>query len=167
MNHTILISLVDQLTPMLRALAQQLFWDEATAEDLVQTTFLALARLPEPPRYPKAWSWETLRKLAAAFHRQKFRREKRERKVALLESETWDPLEGLAHSEAMGQVWNALETLDSADRELLVAILWGNSTFMEAAKVLGGSASNLHRRYHQILDQLRLQIKEGHHVEQK
>ncbi len=151
---------------MLRALAQQLVWDGATAEDLVQTTFLALARLPEPPRHPKAWTWETLRKLAAAYHRQKFRREKRERMAAPEECATWDPLEGLAQSEVLSQIGSAMDTLDSNDRELVVAILWGNLTFAEAAKVLGGSASNLHRRYHQVLAQLRLQIRKGQHVDQ-
>lgn len=164
MNHTTLTSLVNQHTPMLRALAHQLVREGAAAEDLVQTTFLALAGLPDPPNHPKAWLWQTLRRLGAASHRQRFRREKREMRVAQSEACHPNPLEELCHSEDSDRLQDALDTLSPDDRELLVAVLWGNLSFAEAARVLGGSSSSLHRRYHQILNRLRQEIVEENHV---
>ena len=164
MNHTTLTLLVDQHTPMLRALAHQLVGDRAAAEDLVQNTLLALAGLAVPPNHPKAWLWQTLRRLGAASHRQRFRREKREMRVAQSEACNLDPLEGLCRTEDSARLQAALDTLPCEDRELLVAVLWGNLTFVEAAKVLGGSSSSLHRRYHQILKRLRQEIVEESHV---
>ena len=164
MNRTTLILLVDQHTPMLRALAHQMVRDEAAAEDLVQATFLALAGLAIPPNHPKAWLWQTIRRLGAASHRQRFRREKRDLRVAQSEACNPDPLEGLCRSEDSASLQAALDTLSCEDRELLVAVLWGKLTFAEAAKVLGGSSSSLHRRYHQILNKLRKEIVEETHA---
>jgi RNA polymerase sigma factor (sigma-70 family) len=164
MNHTTLTLLVDEHTPMLRALAHQLVRDEAATEDLVQATFLALAGLAVPPNHPKAWLWQTLRRIGAESHRQRFRREKREMRVAQSEACHPDPLEGLCRSEDSACLQAALGTISCEDRELLVAVLWGNLTFVEAAKVLGGSSSSLHRRYHQILNKLRQEIMEKNHA---
>lgn len=149
---------------MLRALAHQLVRDAAGAEDLVQGTFLALAGMAVPPTHPKTWLWQTLRRLGAASCRQRFRREKRELRVAQAEACTANPLEGLCQKEDSVRLQTALDALSGEDRELLVAVLWGNLTFADAAKVLGGSSSSLHRRYHQILKRLRQEIVEESHV---
>lgn len=149
---------------MLRVVASQLALDSHEVEDLLQDTFLALAKLSSPPEFPKAWLWRTLRNLALNRKRQWFRRQKREMVKGRPESQPWDPVEEIGQEENLDRLRECLGRLPWQDRELLAAILWGNLSFAEAAQVLGGSPSALHRKFHQIVDRLKHWMGETHHA---
>jgi RNA polymerase sigma-70 factor (ECF subfamily) len=164
MDTDTLVRMLETHTPMLRALAHQLAQDSHEAEDLVQEAFLALAKLPKCPEFPKTWLWRTLRNQALSRRRGWFRRQNRERQSMRDPSIEEDPSARMSQAERMGKLGACLGELPAEERELLAAILWGEMSFAEAAQVLGGSSSSLHRRYHATLDRLRVLMGEKEHA---
>ena len=55
----------------------------------------------------------------------------------------------------------ALKTLDSEQREIVIARIWGGLSFEEIGETCGVSSSTAHRRYESGLRELRKQLGES------
>mgnify|MGYP006281876941 CR=1 FL=1 len=155
----ILMALVEVHGPWLQAMAYQFVLGTGLeSDDLVQETFLALAGLNSPPRFPKTWLWRTLRNLAISAKRTKERQSRRDRAAHQKEATDTNPLDGLIQYEVAVSLREIIFRLPENERELLVAIHWAGLTFTEAAQVLGIPSSTLHRRYQEMLTLFRAQM---------
>ncbi len=121
------------------------------AEDAVQEAFVRLARQDPPPRDPRAWLFRVARRRALLAGRGDRRRRRREGEAAQrshAESnghDAWfaeaDDRIDARHAKAL------LAELPEAEREVIVARLWGALTFDEIAKLVGCGLTTAHRRY--------------------
>ena len=138
-----LANLVDRHAGALVLFARQ--WSSAP-EDVVQTAFLKLVRLPIPPDNPVPWLYTVVRNAARDSLRAEKRRSKYETRRAE-QSTPWfymgDDVGGLDAETAT----QALSELPLETREIVIAHLWGGLTFEQIAGALGGSASTAFRRY--------------------
>jgi len=155
MNGDALEALVLRYASSLALYARQ--WTTAP-DDLVQTAFLKLVRLPKPPDHPGAWLYATVRNAAIDAQRRERRRQKYEARRAERTPLWFEPSElrdGLDAEEAT----HALAQLTDDVREIVVAHLWGGLTFEQIAAMLGSSASTVYRRYAGGLQQLRAKLE--------
>jgi len=130
----------------------------SAAEDLVQTAFLSLARLAEPPRDPVTWLYRVVRNGAVSHWRQEQRRQRREQAVAEERGEWFQPTQQAALDQA--ELREALSRLESAEREVVVLHIWGGLTFVQLGEVLETSSSTAQRQYAAALARLKM-ILEG------
>jgi RNA polymerase sigma-70 factor (ECF subfamily) len=146
--------LVDEHAAALVLYAQQ--WCEAP-EDIVQEALLTLVRQAEAPGNPVGWLYRVVRNAAISASRSAARRQRREAAVAQ-RREPWfhaspdDRLDASAATEALKQ-------LPIAQRETIVARLWGGLSFDEIAQLTGSSTSTVHRWYQQGLATLRERLE--------
>lgn len=146
----ILVRLLDDHGAALLLYARQ--WCDAP-EDVVQDAVLQLMRQPAPPDNLTGWMYHAVRNLALNASRSSRRRAKREAEVACCR-EPWfvpsenDRLDAAAASEALAE-------LPLAQRETIVARLWGGLSFEEISRLTGSSTSTVHRWYHQGIVALR------------
>jgi RNA polymerase sigma-70 factor (ECF subfamily) len=122
-------------------------------EDVVQDALIALARQAELPENPVAWLYRVVRNGAFSASRSATRRQRREAAAAhrgepWFESSPGDRLDASAATEA-------LRHLPAAQRETIVARLWGGLSFDEIATLAGSSTSTVHRWYQEGLAALR------------
>ncbi|MCE5266986.1 MAG: sigma-70 family RNA polymerase sigma factor [Planctomycetaceae bacterium] len=114
-------------------------------EDVVQEAFLLLTRQAIAPQNPVGWLYQVVRNSAINAARSGRRRSRRET-IAASKSDPWfepsldERLDAAAATEAMTQ-------LPLAQREAIVARLWGGLSFDEIARLSGSSAATVHRRY--------------------
>ena len=104
----------------LQGLARNLVADEATAEDLVQETWVAAIK--KPPRdtdRPRSWMRSVVRRLAARNHRQRFRRSARERAVSIPEA-TGDAQDLVVRAEMQRQVASEVLRLEEPARSTIL-----------------------------------------------
>jgi RNA polymerase sigma-70 factor (ECF subfamily) len=131
--------------------------DDGAADDVVQEAFVALAGLETEPERPAAWLFRAVRNAAINAGRAGDRRRRHEAAAA---DRGWfvvvEGREGAVDPESMRR---ALEGLPDREREAIVAHLWGGLSFEEAAEVLGGSSSQVHRLYHAGLALLRERLQ--------
>ena len=116
----------------------------ASAEDIVQDTFVKLACQRRLPAQPAAWLFRTARNTAISAARQSKRRSDRESKSA--KPEAWlcsshDRMDAQAASLALNDLPDEL-------REVVVARIWGALTFEEIAQLVDASLSVVYRNYH-------------------
>ena len=131
-------------------------WTDA-ADDCVQEALIELAGQRELPANPVAWLYRVVRNRAISQYRASRRRERREelasrlrpRESAAATEPSVDPLELAA----------ALEALDEAVREAVVARTWGGLGFEQIAELAGCSVSTAHRRYEAGLAALRERLQ--------
>jgi RNA polymerase sigma-70 factor (ECF subfamily) len=127
-------------------------WCE-TPEDVVQEAFLLLVRQTIAPDNPVGWLYRVVRNRAINAARSRGRQSRRETAVAA-QGEPWfnaatgDRLDAAAATAA-------LKHLSIAEREAIVARLWGGLTFDEIARISGSSTSTVHRCYRRGLAALR------------
>ena len=146
----ILLRLLDEHATALILYARQ--WCDAP-EDVVQEAVLQLMRQAEVPDNLPGWIYRAVRNLALNTSRASRRRGRREAEVAGCR-EPWfvssedDRLDAAAATEALAQ-------LPLAQRETIVARLWGGLSFEEISQLTGSSTSSVHRWYHQGLAALR------------
>jgi RNA polymerase sigma factor (sigma-70 family) len=129
----------------------------AQAEDVVQESFVKLAAQRVAPRQPLAWLYQVVRRGAISRRRAEERRARHE--STSQRSELWfrsDPGAGLDAESAT----QALQKLPLAQREIIVAHLWGGLTFADIAKLVGTSTSSAHRLYLAGLAELRHALDE-------
>jgi RNA polymerase sigma-70 factor (ECF subfamily) len=142
--------LVDEHAAALELFARQ--WTP-WAEDVVQEAFMRLVAQPNGPENPKAWLYAVVRNGAMSAARSAQRRLRHETQAGAERPEWFQPSEH-APLEAAAAT-NALAQLPLADREIIVAHLWGRLTFEQIAELVGATSSTAHRRYVAGLTRLR------------
>jgi RNA polymerase sigma-70 factor (ECF subfamily) len=136
----------------LRLFAQQ--WvDAATAEDVVQEALVALFAERPAPQNPIAWMYRVVRNAAFNQHRASTRRWRRERVVAEARGDWFESRPDVAMDARAAE--QALASLTSENRQLVVMRIWGELTFAEIASVMALSESTVHGRYKKALGELR------------
>ena len=135
--------LLDRYLPPLVLYARQ--WCR-TPEDVVQETFIKLARQTEPPHHPVAWLYRAVRNRAISQLRSERRRQNHEGQVAAKASLWFTPSEDSSALDAQAAT-EALSLLSLEQREIIVAHLWGGLTFEQIAEITGSSAATCWRRY--------------------
>ncbi len=135
-----------------------------TPEDVVQEAFLRLMDQREPPRNPVAWLYRVVRNEAFNAARAAARRKRHESAAAedgdshptssWFDRSTEQPFDAQEATEA-------LERLAHAERETVVARLWGGLSFEEVAALTGVSTSTAYRRYHSGIQALRERLQSG------
>jgi RNA polymerase sigma factor (sigma-70 family) len=146
MEPELLGDLIDRLAATLELYARQ--WC-GTPEDVVQEAFLALASQPRPPASPEAWLFRAVRN-GAINAGIASRRRLRHEAGAAIDASAWfevDPPGRLESTVAPDVAQAALENLPIAQREVIVAHLWGGLTFDQIAEIAGTSSSSAHRLY--------------------
>ena len=139
--------LVDRYAAALELYARQ--WCHAP-EDVVQEAFLKLVAQRRRPDQPGAWLFRVVRN-GAINAAVAARRRRRHEAEAAGEAGVW--LE--AGSDASGGTGSldaeaasaALQSLPLAEREVIVAHLWGGLTFEQIGELSGCSSSTAHRFY--------------------
>jgi RNA polymerase sigma-70 factor (ECF subfamily) len=124
-----------------------------TPEDVVQEAFLLLVRQAEPPQHVLGWLYRVVRNAAVSASRSASRRTRREAAVAHRGEPWFQPAPGDLLDGA--QAAEALRQLPIAEREVIVARLWGGLSFEEIAGLAGASTSSVHRWYQRGLAALR------------
>ena len=147
--------LIDDLADALELYARQ-WCDEP--EDVVQEAFVKLASLPETPLNPAAWLFRAVRNGAINAGIARRRRDRHEFEAATEASARWfEAKKAGRHEYAIDpdSAQLALSALPLAEREVIVAHLWGGLTFEQIADLAGLSTSSAHRLYQAGLKALR------------
>jgi RNA polymerase sigma-70 factor, ECF subfamily len=145
--------LYSQKAAQLLLYARALGLSHSEAEDVLQETFIALLRLPAPPKAVENYAYRTVRNRAINYKRSLWRRVARE-----LESMRWferDPDETPTERVAM----RALQNLPREQREVIVLKIWSRHTFDEIAGLLELSPNTVAGRYRYGLEKLRASMK--------
>ena len=114
--------------------------------DVVQEVFVDLSLRQTPPDNLTAWLFGATRNRALHWARSETRLARREKKASRPEATT--PLQA---AEKKLDAESALAILDTQQREIVVARLWGDLNFDEVGKLVGISAATAWRRYDQAL----------------
>ena len=125
-------------------------------DDAVQEAMIELARQSEMPPDPVAWLYQAVRFRAINLHRGDQRRTNREHDAACQR----EPFFVAAASDDFDtdEVEDALRHLSVADREIVVAKIWGGLTFDKIAELTRQSSSTVHRRYHTSLETMKQKL---------
>jgi RNA polymerase sigma factor (sigma-70 family) len=118
-------------------------WCDAP-EDIVQEAFLLLARQTVAPDNLVGWIYRVVRNRAINASRTKTRRSRRE--TAVSRSEAWFDVGGDERIDSAAAT-AVLQGLPLAEREAIVARLWGGLSFDEIARLSGSSISTVYRKY--------------------
>jgi RNA polymerase sigma factor (sigma-70 family) len=128
-------------------------WTDS-ADDCVQEALVELARQPKAPNHTIAWLYRVVKNRALNVARGARRRREREsramaeRFVVVEQSAAFDRDDSSAAIEA-------LEKLETSERELVVMRIWGGLKYDEIAEALAISISTAHRQYERALLKLR------------
>ena len=125
-------------------------------DDALQDALIDLAQLALEPRDPVAWLFKTVRRKAINQVRSENRRSKYQQ-LAAEQREPWftrDP----ASSMGSNEIESLLAELDTLDREIVVARIWGELSFEQIAELVDRSMSFVYRRYQQTLRDLEKKI---------
>ncbi len=125
----------------------------AAPEDVVQEGFLLLARQSATPENPTGWLYRVVRNGAISASRSAGRRLRREAAVAH-DAKPWFETADDSRLDAMSAM-RALQQLPLAEREVVVARIWGGLSFEEIAGLTGSATSTVYRRYQAGLAALR------------
>jgi RNA polymerase sigma factor (sigma-70 family) len=133
--------------------ARQWLPDVASAEDAVQEAMTALLAQARPPDDPVAWMFRAVRNAAIDQARATSGRRRRERAVAGVRREWFEPgIDALLDAQAAER---AMRQLPADSREIVVLRIWSGLGFAQIARVTGLGVSTVHGRYVAALDQLR------------
>jgi RNA polymerase sigma factor (sigma-70 family) len=130
-------------------------WCDAP-EDIVQEAFLLLARQTVAPDNLVGWIYRVVRNRALNASRTKARRSRRE--TAVSRREAWFDTGGDDRLDAAAAA-TALQGLPLAEREAIVARLWGGLSFDEIARLSGSSISTVYRNYQRGIAAMRERLK--------
>jgi RNA polymerase sigma-70 factor (ECF subfamily) len=145
--------LIDRHAAALELYARQ--WCGA-AEDVVQDAFLKLARQPRTPDNPAAWLFRAVRNGAINAGISDRRRRRHESEAADTRGWFQAPADESATDAIDPTAAEAeLQFLPLAQREVIVAYLWGGLSFEQIGQVAGTSSSTAHRLYAAGLSALR------------
>lgn len=149
-SHASTISqLLEEHSAKLTLFARQ--WSDSP-EDVVQESFIELARQVEIPNQPLAWLYRAVRNRAINSLRSKQRREHHERIAAELfdqrSAAKLDDIERLV-------LFECFEQLSAEERELIVLRVWSGLKWSEVASVTNTSTSSAQRNYVAALQTLK------------
>jgi RNA polymerase sigma-70 factor (ECF subfamily) len=119
-------------------------------DDVVQQSLIDLAAQRELPASPVAWLFAAVRRRAISQWRTDKRRQQHETAAA----KRWFQARRDRH-EAATAATDALAELNLADREIVIAHVWGRLTFEEIAPLVGISQSTAQRRYEAAIERLK------------
>jgi RNA polymerase sigma-70 factor (ECF subfamily) len=129
-----------------------------TPEDVVQEALLRLMHERTLPERPIAWMYQAVRRRAITAARASARRRRYEAAAGSrsdwFQSSPDDRLDAQSAAAALGE-------LEVADREVVIARLWGGLSFEEIGELVGCSSSAAHRRYTTTLVKLRVKLGES------
>jgi RNA polymerase sigma-70 factor (ECF subfamily) len=153
MDSELLGRLLDEHAAALELYARQ--WCDVP-EDVVQDAFLKLASQRKLPDRPLPWLYRVVRN-AAIDAGQAARRRRIHESTAACQTDPWfetapDDRPGTIDPE---EATEALRILPLAQREVIVAHLWGGLSFEQIAELTGSSSSSAHRHYTEGLTVLR------------
>jgi RNA polymerase sigma factor (sigma-70 family) len=143
----LLAELIDRHGAALKLYARQ--WC-SNPDDVVQQALIQLAACRKLPESPAAWLFVVVRRLAISGARSDRRRRLHEEAAAAVWFARSKHRQDAAEAAA-----DALGELPLADREIVIAHLWGRLTFAEIAPLVGVSHSTAQRRYEAAIDRLR------------
>jgi RNA polymerase sigma-70 factor (ECF subfamily) len=126
-------------------------WSDA-ADDCVQEALIRLAGQSPWPDNAVAWLYRVVRNLGISQARRGNRRRRHEELASRLRQEVSESDESPVDTSTLAA---ALESLEPAQREVVVARIWGKLTLEQIAEVVGCSKSAVHRRYEAALAALR------------
>jgi RNA polymerase sigma-70 factor (ECF subfamily) len=126
-------------------------WTDA-ADDCVQEALIRLAGQAPWPDNAVAWLYRVVKNQAINQARSGDRRRRHEGLASRLRQEASETGESPVD---VGVLAAALEGLEPAQREVLVAKVWGKLTLEQIAEALSSSKSTVHRRYEAALTALR------------
>ena len=144
--------LFEQLGGQLGLYARQ-WLDAALAEDVVQDAFVKLISQRKSPENVRGWLFRVVRNEAISrLRRQKSHRAHVER-VSAEEVGWFEPrADDLIDAEAAQQ---AMESLTTEQREVVVLRIWGQMSLKEIAEIVGRPVSTVHSRYKAALAAMR------------
>jgi RNA polymerase sigma factor (sigma-70 family) len=151
----------EQLGPLIDAHAAALVlyarqWC-AAPEDVVQESFLKLARTAPPPRRLLPWLYAVVRNGARSAARAERRRRTHEGRAAARTPAWFVPAEPTSLDAEIATA--ALADLPADQREAVVAHVWGGLTFEEVGELTDSSAATAYRRYAAGLAALRDKLR--------
>ncbi len=147
--------LIEQVLPALELYARQ--WSREPA-DIVQEACLRLWKQEIAPQDARAWLFRVVRNLSISQMRTTRHRTKQEKLDAIGEA-GWFEQDADQQLDA-ADVTRRLQELPEELREPVIAHVWGELTFHEIGELVGASASTVHRRYQQAMEQLRTQLRQ-------
>ncbi|KKK84931.1 hypothetical protein LCGC14_2778380 [marine sediment metagenome] len=150
---------LDEQAPGLILFARQWVSCHADAEDVFHTAFVRFWRQRHRVRDPIPFLYRCVRSVAANWHRERVRREKRERAVNPQPLFATDQ-DRLAKAETDEAIEGALLRLSAEQREVVVMRIWGELTFSQIGEVLSVSPSTADTRYRSGLKHLHLELDE-------
>lgn len=156
MHPVILQELFASLSSALVLYARQ--WCK-NPEDAVQEAFIDLASCSSEPTSPKGWLYATTRRKAQNIARAESRQRSHLEQWIQQDNENrtgeyWtepSTRNGIAASEVL----DGLDSLESEQREMIIAKVWGELTFEELAELMNCSSASAYRRYVSALAELK------------
>lgn len=143
--------LLDEHGPALALYAAQ--WTDA-ADDCVQEALVELARQPVVPSNVRAWLYRVVKNRALNAARSARRRQERETRAMAARLVASSPHVDFDRADALAAI-DALDQLETSERELVVLRIWGGLTLEEIGEALAISISTAHRQYARALEKLR------------
>ena len=131
-------------------------------EDCVQETFVKLATLSPPPENCVAWLFAATRNAALSSLRSRKRRSKHESFSSWLRcrnAKSSDPANLIADADEAAHLVGALESLDEAERELVVLRIWSGLKWSQIAELKQTSTSTAQRNYAAAIGKLKLYLE--------
>jgi RNA polymerase sigma factor (sigma-70 family) len=122
----------------------------STPDDVVQQGLIDLAGSRDCPANPAAWLFTAVRNRAISAGRSERRRTQHEAMAA----RQWFNRRS-EHHETAEAAADALAELPIADREIVIAHLWGRLTFAEIADLVATSSSTAQRRYEAAISRMK------------
>ena len=127
------------------------------AGDVVQEALMELAARAEAPDDDVAWLYGTVRYKAISAARGQRRRWRRETRAAEARSAWFVDLNEQAVDAQIAA--STLETLPAAQREVVVAHVWGGLSFEQIGRLTRTSRGTAHRRYRSALSAIRKKLR--------
>jgi RNA polymerase sigma factor (sigma-70 family) len=151
-DETTLHAIIQRWAPTLVLYSRQ--WC-ASPEDAVQESLIELVKEMHVPPNPIAWLFHVVRFRSQNQARAQRRREHHEQVAAALRT-AWFESNSDPTSRFDGhELTTALVRLESLDREIVIARIWGQLSWSEVSELVDRPISTLHRRYTQALHELR------------
>ncbi len=148
------------------ALAHARWFNNDTAKDIMQETFLRLWRAWEKGEKilnPRAWLLRVAKNLAEDYAKSSFRRNGTHPPATMNGVQAHDPapLELLEQAETFAQLRKELEQLPPADREILTLRYALDYNTGEIADILGKQESAVHMRLSRARQRLAARLRAG------